>query len=83
MRVGQGVDELHVHADLVIRLLHASFEDVGDAELLRDLSQIGRRALESLRRCARNHFQLGDLCQPRQNFVLNAFAEVRVLRIAA
>src|SRR5205807_2215415 len=40
-------------------------------------------ALESLCRCTRNHFQLGDLRQSRQNFVLNAFAEIRVLRIAA
>ena len=28
MRVGQRVDQLHIHAHLVVRLLHAAFEDV-------------------------------------------------------
>ena len=34
MRIGQRVDQLHIHADLIVRFLHAAFEDVGDAELL-------------------------------------------------
>src|ERR1700693_5828411 len=52
MSVGQSVDELHIHADLVIGFLRAACEDVRDAELSRDLPQVVRRGLESLRRCA-------------------------------
>ena len=53
------------------------------AELLRDLRKIIRRAFEVLRRCARDHFQIGDLGQPRENLILHAFAEVSVVGIAA
>src|SRR5439155_24662795 len=52
MRVSEGVDKLHIHANLIIRFLHASFEDVRDAELLRDLGKIVRCAFEVLRRGA-------------------------------
>ena len=53
-----------------------------DAELLRDIGQIFRRAFEFLRRGPRDDFQVGDLGQPRQNFVLHAFGEKRVVGIA-
>ena len=56
-----GLDELHVHAHGVAALLHASFQDVGDAQLPCDLGQIFRRAFVMLRRCARDHLQIGDL----------------------
>ena len=78
MRVGDGVDQLHIHADLVAGLLHAPFEDIHYAELLRDIAQIRRRAFESLGRCAGNHFEVRYLRQPRQNFLLHTFGEVGV-----
>ena len=56
MRVGQGIDQLHIDADLVVRFLHASFEDVGHAELLCDLGKLSGALLKSLRRRARDHF---------------------------
>ena len=33
MRVGQRVDQLHIHAHLIVRLLHAAFEDVHHTQL--------------------------------------------------
>jgi len=42
-----------------------------------------RSALEFLRRRARDHFQIGHLRQARENFILHAFCEKRVVRIAA
>ena len=61
MRIGHRVNELDVDAHLVARFLHASFQNIRDAELPCDLGQIGRRALESLCRCPRNHLQVRDL----------------------
>lgn len=38
--VGRGVDQLHIHAHGVSRLLHAAFDDVRHTELARDLRDI-------------------------------------------
>ena len=54
-------DQLHVHAHGITVLLHASFQDVSDAQLPRDLGQVFRRALVMLGRCARDDLQIGDL----------------------
>ena len=83
MRVIQRVDQLHIHAHLISRFLYAAFENVRYAELLRDLRQIFRRTFEILRRRARDHFEIGDLGQSREDFILHAFAKVGVVRIAA
>ena len=56
-----GLDELHIHAHGVTALLHCSFQDVGDAELPGNLRQISRCTFVMLRRCARDHLQIGDL----------------------
>ena len=61
MRIVGRFDQLHVHAHGVAALLHASFQDVGDAKLPGDLRQIFRRAFVMLRRCARDDLQIGDL----------------------
>ena len=50
---------------------------------LRDLAQIFRRALEMLRRCARNDFQVRHLGQAREDFVLDAFAKIGVRLVVA
>jgi hypothetical protein len=78
MRVGQRINELHIDAHLVVRFLHAAFENVRHAKLLRDLGEIVRRAFEMLRRCARNYFQIGHLGQAGKDFILHAFGEVSV-----
>ena len=45
---------------------------------LRDLRQVSRRAFVVLSRSARDHFQIGDLRQARQDFVLDAVGKVGV-----
>ena len=40
MRIVQSVDQLHIDSHPVGGLLHASFKDVCNPELLRDLAQI-------------------------------------------
>lgn len=82
MRVGRRVNELHIHPHLIVRLLHAPFENVHHTELLRDLRQIIGRALETLRRGTRDHFQIGHFGQAREDFILHAFGEIGVLRVA-
>ena len=71
-------DQLHRHVHGITLLLHASFQDVGDAKLAGDLGQVFRRALITLSRCARDYFQVGDLREARQNLVLDAFGKVGV-----
>ena len=70
--------ELNVYAYGRAALLHATFEDVGDAELPRDLRQIFGRALVVLRRCARDHFQIGNPGEAGQDFILDAVGKVGV-----
>ena len=60
-----------------------AFQNVGHAKLFPDLGKVIRRAFEMLRRCARDHFEIRDFRQPCQDFILNAFREVSVVRIAA
>src|SRR6266700_5853728 len=82
MRIGRGVNQLHVHPDLIGRLLHAAFENVCYTKLLGDLRQIVRRTLEMLSGRARDDFQIGNLCQSRQDFFLYAIGKVSIVRVA-
>ena len=83
MRVGQRVDQLHIDPHLVVHFLNAAFEDVRYIELFCDVTQVGRRAFEFLGRRARDHFQVSDLCQPCEDFILHALCEKRIVGIAA
>ena len=40
MRVGRGMDQLHIDPHLVARFLHAALQNICYAQLLRDLGQI-------------------------------------------
>src|SRR5215471_10028128 len=51
---------------------------MSDAELSRNLRQVFWRALVMLRRCARDHFQIRDLRQARQDFILNAVGKISI-----
>jgi hypothetical protein len=42
MRIGLGVDQLGIDADLIARPTDASFKHVADAQLAADLLRIGR-----------------------------------------
>ena len=47
MRVIARVDQLRVDAYVIARALNASFYDIRDPQLLRDLPQIARNALDT------------------------------------
>ena len=83
MRVAPGVNQLHIHANLVGRSLHTTFENVRYTELLRDLRKIIGRTFKSLGRGARNHFQVRDPGKARQDFFLDAFREICVVWVTA
>ena len=78
MRVVLGVDQLHVHAHFVAGLAHTAFENRGHAELLRDVGNLFGRIFESLRRGARDHFQVADARKSRQDFLLDAVGEINI-----
>ena len=40
MRVGSGVDQLRTNANTICGTLHTSLDHMGDAELIRDLTQV-------------------------------------------
>ena len=56
MGIGLRVDQLHIDPDLATRLLHATFKNVRYAQLLRDVGEIARPAVISLRGGTRDHF---------------------------
>src|SRR5947207_9209710 len=78
MRIVCGIDELDIDAHLIARFLDGAFEDIRDAELLRDLRNVIARTLESLCRCARDDLEVTDSREPGQNFLLNAVGEILV-----
>ncbi len=83
-RGGAGVDQLGIHPHLAGDPLHAALEQVRDAELLRDLAQIARCPGFVLHHAgAADHFEVRDLRQVGQDFVLHAVGEKRVLLVVA
>ena len=67
------IDQLRVHAHTIAHALHTAFHQMRDPELLRDLAQVARdSSLVLHHRSAADHFQVGDLGEVSQNFVLHA-----------
>src|SRR6266496_3229086 len=83
MGISLRVDQLNSDSHVVGRFLHATFKDVRNTKLLRDVAEIPRFALILLRGSTRNDFQVCDASQPRQDLLLNAVAEIGVIWIAA
>src|SRR5215813_3609515 len=81
MRVGLGVNQLHIDPQLIGCFLNAALENVRYAKLLRDLGNIVRFAVIALRGSARNYFQIRDASQARQDFILDALGEIGVVWI--
>ena len=80
MRIIAGIDQLRVYPHAIAHSLHAALHQVRDPELLRDFAQIARdSALVLHHGCAADHFQVGDLGEVSQNFVLHAIGEEGVL----
>ena len=84
MAVGARIHQLGVHAHAIAGALNASFHHIRHSELLGDLTQITRfSALVLHHRRAADYFQVRDLSQVGQDFILNAVREVSVFfRIA-
>src|SRR2546421_10373343 len=83
MRIGAGVDQLHVYAHLIAGLLNSSFQHGSDAQLLRDRFQVFRLALVLRGRGVGDDLKVSDRRQLRQDFILNAIGEVSVVLVAA
>src|SRR5262245_59446096 len=83
MGIALRVNQLNVDPHVVARFLQTSFKNVRNSKLLRDLTEIARFALIKLGGSARNHFQIRDASQTRQNFFLNPICKIGVIWIAA
>src|SRR5262249_31868551 len=59
MRAGAAIDELSCNAEAVAGALNAALQDVANAELLTDLTEVNRPALVVKRRVPSDHKQLG------------------------
>ena len=82
--IGARIDQLRVDAHAIARALNASFHDMRDTKLLADLAQISRGSAFVLHhRSAADHFQIGDLRQVGENFVLHAIGEIGVVFVVA
>src|SRR5437016_10283993 len=80
MGVGQRIEQLNIHVNLIVRALDTAFENVCNSEFARDLPKIFGATLVTLRRAARNHLQVRDLRQARNNLILDAGGEILVVR---
>ena len=71
-------DQLHIDPHLVADFAHTAFEDVGDAELPRDLGQVIGDTLVMLGGSVRDHLQVRDLGEAGEDLVLDAFGKVSI-----
>src|SRR4029077_12521248 len=76
MRIVFCLDQLNMDAHVICRSLNSAFQYVSHTELPRDLGQVVRRTLETLCRCPRNNFEIGDLGESGENFFLNSIAKI-------
>ena len=79
-----GIDQLRVDAHAIARALNASFYHIRDSQLLRDLAQIAcNSALILQNGGSADDFQVCDLRQVREDFVLHPIGEGGILFVAA
>ena len=83
MRVALGIDELDVDAHAVAGFAHTAFQDVGNSKLLRDLANVLGRVFETLRRRARDHFQIANAREAGEDFLLDTVGKISVRFIFA
>ena len=84
MRVIPCIDQLRVHPHLVAGALHTAFQDMGDTESLADITQVPRGRVPELHDAgAADDLEVGELRQSRQDLVLHAVSEERVLLVIA
>ena len=82
MTVAPRVEQLHIDMHRSANLLHAAFEHGRYAQLFGHDFQIRRTAGVLLGRAARDHLEVANTSQPRQDFVLHSSGEVSVVGIA-
>ena len=78
------IDQPRIHPDPVVRALHTAFHDMGHTQRLRDFAADcvpGRFCTAS--RCAADDFQIGNLGEISENFVLHAFGKICVFFVPA
>ena len=73
-----GIKQLNIDPYLIGNFLHATLKNIGHAKLLRDLGEIARFALITLGGSAGNDFQIRDLGQACENFLLNPIGEISI-----
>jgi hypothetical protein len=79
VRIAASVDQLRVHSHLICNPLDTAFQHVSNAQRLTNLSQVTRgRGLVLVYAGAADHFQVGDLGQIGEDFILNAVGEIGV-----
>ena len=78
MRIVRRLDQLDIDPDPLAVFLDAPLEDMGDTQLAGDLRQVVGRAFVMLGGGARDHFQVSDLGQAGQDFILDAIGEISV-----
>ncbi len=82
MRAGGGVDELTGDPQAVARLANAAFQHVAHAEFAADLLYVDGAALVGEARIPRDHEELPEPRQRRNDVLDHAVGEVFLLRVA-
>ena len=80
--LGCRIDQLDSNSNLVRGLAHAALQHIFDAQLLPDLLLLGRLALVSEARVARDHKETGKPRQVIDQLVADTVAEIVLLRVA-
>ena len=84
MPVSARIDQLRVDPHAIARALHAAFYDVRNAKFVCNLEEIPFGLTFVLHYApATDDFQVGDLRQISENFVLHAISKEGVIGIAA
>ena len=83
MRIGLGVDQLRVDADLVARAAHAPFEHIADRKLAADLFGVDRFVSVGESSVARDHDHVGEPRQVGRDVVGNGIAEILLVGVGA
>src|SRR5690242_21658600 len=84
MRVVARVDQLRIDPHLVCHALDTAFQHMSNPERLANITQIPRCLSLVLRHtCSADYFEVRDLGQISENFILNAVSEKRVLLVIA
>ena len=83
MRVGLGIDQLGVDADLVARPPDAPFQHIAHAQLAADLLRVDRLVLIGERGIARDHEHIRDPRQIGRQILGDPVGEILLIRVVA